>query len=218
MHSPPMDTIKYINQPIVRILALLFVMITGPVFAGPYCGEVDNTTFGPFDYTDPTKKEELKVVETHHFDRNVENLIAGTTSSIGGDLNYTLSAFPNHHKALHTLSRLALRDKISRPEGTRYTVLCYFDRAIRFKPKDPVVRVIFSNHLLKQNKLDMALEQLQIANDIEPDNPTTNYNLGLLYLKKRNYEKALLHAKKAYEQNFPLPGLKNKLVAAGKWK
>ncbi|MCB1949000.1 tetratricopeptide repeat protein [Nitrosomonas sp.] len=212
-----MNTKKLTEHPIIWILVFLLIL-TRPVFAGPYCGEVDNTTFGPFDYTDPTKKEELKVVETHHFDRNVENLISGTTSSIGGDLNYTLSAFPNHHRALHTLSRLALRDKTSRPEGTRYTVLCYFDRAVRFKPNDAVVRVIFSNHLLKENKLNMALEQLQIAVNIEPDNPTTNYNLGLLYLKKKNYEKALYHAKKAYAQNFPLPGLKNRLAAVGKWK
>lgn len=190
-----------------------------PVFADPYCGEIDEALFGPFDYTDPTKKEQLKIVEAHHFDRNVENLTSGVSSAfIGGELNYTLTAFPNHHKALHTLSRLALRSKTSKPEGAKYSVLCFFDRAIRFKPNDAMVRVIFSNHLLKENKLNMAMEQLQVAADIEPNNPTTNYNLGLLYIRKKNYEKALLHAKKAYAQNFPLPGLKNKLVAAGKWK
>ncbi|MCP5243631.1 MAG: tetratricopeptide repeat protein [Burkholderiales bacterium] len=213
-----MNTKKLKNQSNIWILVFLLIIIR-PVSADPYCGEVEEAGFGPFDYTDPTKKEQLNVVERHHFDRNVENLISGLSgANIGGDLNYTLIAFPNHHRALNAMSRLSLKTKTSKPRGAKYSVLCFFDRAIRFRPRDAMVRTVFSNHLLKENKLDMALEQLQIAADLEPDNPTTNYNLGLLYLKKKNYEKALYHAKKAYAQNFPLPGLRNRLVAAGKWK
>ena len=39
-----------------------------------------------------------------------------------------------------------------------------------------------------------------------------------MYVKKKEYEKASAHAQKAYALGFPLPGLKNKLKAAGKWK
>ena len=38
------------------------------------------------------------------------------------------------------------------------------------------------------------------------------------HLKKKEYEKASAHAQKAYALGFPLPGLKNKLKAAGKWR
>ena len=55
------------------------------------------------------------------------------------------------------------------------------------------------------------------AVELAPEDPTINYNAGLAYLKKKEYDKARQHAKKAYELGFPLPGLKNKLVEAGKW-
>jgi hypothetical protein len=36
-------------------------------------------------------------------------------------------------------------------------------------------------------------------------------------MQKKNYEQAKIYAKKAYELGFPLPGLKNQLIQAGKW-
>jgi len=158
------------------------------------------------------------MVERHHFTKEVEQLISGVTTAIGGDLDFVLRIFPNHHRALHAMSRLSLRDNAPKPAGAGYSALCYFDRAVRFKPNDAMVRSLFSNHLLKINKIDMALEQLLFASDIEPDNPTIQYNLGLLYLKKKDYDKASYFAKKAYAQDFPLPGLKNRLISLGKWK
>jgi Flp pilus assembly protein TadD len=71
--------------------------------------------------------------------------------------------------------------------------------------------------LLKAGKVDKALEQLQQAVELQPENPSANYNLGLLYVQKKDYEQARTYAKKAYELGFPLPGLKNQLKQAGKW-
>ena len=56
------------------------------------------------------------------------------------------------------------------------------------------------------------------ASRLAPEQATIQYNLGLMYVKKKEYEKASAHAQKAYALGFPLPGLKNKLKAAGKWK
>jgi Flp pilus assembly protein TadD len=39
------------------------------------------------------------------------------------------------------------------------------------------------------------LEQLQQAAQLEPDNPTSHYNLGLLYLKKKDFDSARASAK-----------------------
>jgi hypothetical protein len=37
-------------------------------------------------------------------------------------------------------------------------------------------------------------------------------------VKKKDYEQARTHARKAYDQGFPLPGLRNQLIQAGKWE
>jgi tetratricopeptide (TPR) repeat protein len=126
--------------------------------------------------------------------------------------------FPNHHRALAAMSKLSLRDKTLKPTGAKYSVECFFDRAIRFKPNDAVVRMIYGNHLLKTGKTDKATEQLKEAVNLDPENATINYNLGLLYMQRKNYEEARNYAKKAYELGFPLPGLKNQLMQAGKWE
>ncbi|GJL74787.1 tetratricopeptide repeat protein [Nitrosomonas sp.] len=198
-------------------VGLVFLLNAKILSASSICGDLEHQ-YGPYDYTDPGIRHTLKLVEHNHFTKEVEQLISGVTTSIGGDLAFVLAAFPNHHRALNAMSRLSLRDKTPKPIGASYSALCYFDRAVRFKPNDAMVRSIFSNHLLKINKIDMALEQLLFAVDIEPENPTIHYNLGLLYLKKRNYDKAVYFAKKAYAQDFPLPGLRKQLIALGKWR
>lgn len=199
------------------LIAANFIFITTLSQAEPICGNLDNGGNGPYDYTNP-QPAHLNLVEGHHFSKNVEMLISGDTGEIGHDLGFTLRAYPNHHRALDAMSRLSIRDRTPKPSGSIYTAMCWFERAIRFKPDDAMARLVFSNHLLKTNKTDMALEQLLIANNLEPDNPLTAYNLGLIYLKKKDYENAVQYAKKAYEQDFPLQGLKQQLRAAGKWR
>lgn len=65
------------------------------------CGSLQNA-FGPFDYRDPAARaESLQVVERYHFTADVEMLRRGKASAnVLDDLNYTLRAFPNHHRAL----------------------------------------------------------------------------------------------------------------------
>ena len=157
------------------------------------------------------------MVEQYHFTPDVEGLWRGNTGTIASDLNYTLMMFPNHHRALAAMGKLVLRDKTLKPSGAKYSIECYFDRAMRFRPNDGIVRMVYGNYLLKAGQTDKAIKELQIAVDLEPENPTINYNLGLLYLKQKNYEQAKTYAKKAYELGFPLPGLRNQLKQAGKW-
>lgn len=210
--------IDYIMKHFSILIALFFLLNATISQASSICGELDgNRGRGPFDYRNE-QRALLNTVEVHHFSKNVEQLIAPDTGTFGGDLDFVLSTFPNHHRALETLGRLSIRDRTPKPQGARFTTLCYFERAVRFKPDDAMVRLVFSNHLLKINKPDLALEQLLFAIDLEPDNPLTAYNLGLVYLKKRDYEKAVHFAKKAYAQDFPLQGLKQQLRSAGRWQ
>lgn len=200
------------------ISALLMIAVSTTLQAAPLCGEL-TTAYGPFDYTNSDdRQKKLPVVEQFHFTPNVEKLIKGQSASVAGDLNYTLITFPNHHRALASMVNLALRDKTSKPRDASYSIDCYFDRALRFKPTDGSVRMIYGNYLLKLGQQDKAIEQLNEAVRLQPENPNINYNLGLLYFQKKDYEQAKTYAKKAYELGFPLPGLKNKLMEAGKWE
>ncbi|MBN9132056.1 MAG: tetratricopeptide repeat protein [Nitrosospira multiformis] len=198
--------------PGIAILVISLISTDLHAASSAYCGEL---TSG-HDYISGDKHL-LGLVEQAHFTSNIENLRHGNSGSLGGELSYTLMMFPNHHRALAAFGKLSLREKTLKPVGAKYSVGCFFDRAIRFKPNDAIVRMVYGNYLLKAGKADEATEQLRIAVGLEPENPTINYNLGLLYLKQKDYEQAKTYAKKAYELEFPLPGLKNQLKQAGKW-
>ena len=186
---------------------------TGAADCPPY---VKHTLGG--DYTSAEDRSGLSVVEKFHFSRAVETLTQGMTGSLGGDISYTLEHFPNHHRALASMARLGVRLKSAQPVGARYTVSCFFERAIAFAPHDVTARMVYGNYLLAMGQDATALEQLEAASRLAPDQATIQYNLGLMYVKKKEYDKASAHAQKAYALGFPLPGLKNKLKAAGQWR
>jgi len=204
-------------------ISLIIILVVAPKLqaADNYCGELSPPEQnGPYDYTNPINRQNgnLSIVESNHFDRDVKNLVKGITGDLGGDIDYTLRSFPNHHPALQSMARLSLRDKEAKPEGSTYSVECWFERGIRFKPGDGMVRMIYAIYLLKLGGRHAdALEQYEVAISLEPGNANINYNLGLLYLKEKNYEQATVYAKKAYELGFPLPGLRNRLMKMGKW-
>jgi tetratricopeptide (TPR) repeat protein len=177
------------------------------------CGSLKNA-FGPFDYR-VERGEMLKVVEDHHFTPTVE---AAIDNSAGGDLDYTLRAFPNHHRALLSTMRYAFRQKTPKPYGMRYSVECWFDRAVRFRHDDTTVRMLYATFLYKSSLPKEAEAQLVQADQLAKDNGFTHYNIGLVYLEAGRYDKALEQAHKAIEFGFPRKELKDRLVAAGKWR
>ena len=199
------------------IAAIVLFSAAATLPAANYCGDLANP-IGPFDYRIKTENEEtLKQVEDRHFTPGFENLIADNRGYLGGEFDYTLRAYPNHHRALMAMAKLGMKEKTSRPQGARYSVECYFERAMRFRPDDGMVHLAYGIYLSKSGNPDKAIEQIIEADRLQPENSNINYNLGLLYFKKKNYEQARLHAKKAYASGFPLPGLKNMLTEAGKW-
>jgi tetratricopeptide (TPR) repeat protein len=197
----------------IRIF-LLCGSLLGQAQAANYCGPL-TTHYGPFDYRHDTGK--LIIVESAHFTPEVEAGLSGNTSYLGDDLNYTLQASPNHHRALATLSKLAVREKTVKVAHMKYPVACYFERAQRFAPDDGMVPSIYGGYLFALGKKDEALVAYKRAYAMLPDDAVVNYNLGLLFAERKDYAQALPLAEKAYSLGFPLPGLKNKLVAAGQW-
>ncbi len=174
--------------------------------------------YGPYDYrgADPYK---LGLVEGAHFTAPVEALIKGQSSTRAGpDLDYTLRAFPNHHRALLATVRYGEKYQTLNPPGMRYPVECWFERALRFRSDDHIVRMIYASFLGKQNRLADALDQLRLAESEAKNNPFTHYNIGLVYFDLKQYDKALVQAHRALELGFNRPELRDMLKNAGQWK
>lgn len=176
------------------------------------CPEATGLDGKLIDYNETTAPQ--RGAEAVHFKPETEALIEGSgTGSVIGDLNYILNIYPNHHRALWAVSRLQFKQG----KPTKPTAECLIQRAIRFKPQDPVVRTIYAAHLHKGGKLDEALQQYQVAEKINPNWSELQYNMGLLYFDLKQYAQAKQHAQRAYQQGYPLSGLRNKLKQVGQW-
>lgn len=192
------------------------LFLSGSVAAFEECGDLKTGGYGPFDYW--TDQGKLKIVEDFHFTPEVESLRKGKSGYIGGDLDYTLRAFPNHPRALMAMIKLGEKEKTNRPIGAGFSVFCYLDRAIRFRPEDATVRMIAATYLAKRGKHEEALKHLETAQQHGGENANLHYNIGLTYFELKRYDAALTHAHKAYRLGFQLPGLRNKLQRVGKWQ
>ncbi len=180
------------------------------------CGSIENP-YGPYDFRRDLDK--LPIVIRAHFTPEVQALIAGKSSSTpGGDIDYTLRAIPNHPQALLSMAALGDKERTDQPKGSRYTVDCWFDRAMRFRPDDHIVRMIYVNYLTKKMRRTEALAHLAIARKLADDNPISVYNVGLLYFDLQEYPLALEHAHKAHALGNPYLDLQEKLRAVGQWR
>ena len=101
--------------------------------------------------------------------------------------------------------------------GSNQTPDFVYRRAVNFAPADGMVHLLFGIYLEDSGRREEAIEMFDKAADLSPQNADINYNLGLMYLKVDQPEQAEMHASRAYERGYPLPGLRKKLVAAGIW-
>ena len=190
------------------------------------CGSVERKGggYGPYDYTNPSDfRDKLPVVDNFHFNARVESLIGGhkeDTLRPTGDLVYVLFAFPNHHRALNAMVRLSLKENTPKPAGSKFTIDCWLDRAMRWRPEDAMVRMIYGNYLssTRVKRYKDAIPHYELAEKHLKNKTNLYYNMGLLYFNLKDYAKARDYARKAYAGGFPLKGLKDLLVKAGKWE
>lgn len=218
MHFNPSK--KFIDQ-LVYLLMAIFASLPGYAQSdNSACGSLSvkrgGGGVGPFDYQ--TDKPSLEIVEKYHFTPAVEALIRGSTNALpGADLDYTLRAIPNHHRALMAMMRYGEKMKSPTPPGAHYSVECYFDRALRFRPNDTIARMLYATLLSKNARRPEAIQQLELATVAAAGNAFSHYNIGLIYFDLKDYDKALTQAHKAIALGFPQTALRDKLHSAGKW-
>ncbi len=203
------------------MLQTVFLLVAGLMpmavaFANP-CGELPvlGAGYGPFDYR--TDRDKVGPVEKFHFTPRVEALIGGATGQIGQDLEYVLDKFPNHHKALLAVMRLAERHKSLQLEAMTYPVECYFERALRFRSDDTVTRSMFAIYLGRLGRKDDALKELDFASKIAGDNALTHFNIGLVYTDLGAYPAAVASAQRAKALGLTRTELIDRLRQAGQW-
>jgi tetratricopeptide (TPR) repeat protein len=199
----------------VALAAVALAAVVPDACAFEACGPLENS-YGPYDYR--TQRDKLAIVERFHFTQPVQMLDEQRATNLGGNLDYTLRASPNHPGALWAMATLSLRQKRDRVSGAEYSIECYFDRAMRFAPTDGTVYMIYGNWLFKTGRRDKAIAEYQIAEKYAENNANLHYNLGLVYFDVGDYGKALAQAHIAYDLGFQLEGLRKKLTAAGKWR
>ena len=171
---------------------------------------LDSGDFGPYDYTDPAHQRFRPIVEEAHFSEDVETLRG--TNTIGEGMDYTLRKFPNHHRALYAMMRYQKREKDNlRRQSQLYTMDCYFKRALYFRPKDAIVHMLMAMNYHWNDDIDQSERKYKDALELKPNDPQINYNIGLLYYDKKDYDLAAKFAKVAYDAGYPLEGLRNKL-------
>jgi tetratricopeptide (TPR) repeat protein len=215
----------------------------GQTLAGKKCVGKEQG-FGPFDYTDPTyttpglytkhgssNESPLRFVEKAHFHPSIEQLqdeyvAKKLKKNLPSNIDYTLRAFPNHHRALYTLINYQMRH-ITKGQKTdpRLPKLaqqmpaaeCYFIRAEVFTDSDATVWMLHGLYLHRRGLYSDALEPYSKAVALAPNDAQIRYNLGLLYYDLGRYEDAREEAVKAKAMGYPMPGLIRKLERSGNW-
>jgi tetratricopeptide (TPR) repeat protein len=215
---------------LIAFLCLSFFLITANAKSAPWVGITlgggfctgKGQGFGPYDYRLRASMPEknLGLVERAHFNSNVERLVKGQSGDLIADIDYTLRAWPNHHRALKSIMRyqLELEAKIRKGKKPNTPVECYFQRAINFSPKDVTTLSLYGRFLRKSGHLQKAKQIYQKALKVAPKNRKIAYAYSFLLIDLKEYEEALKYARLVYEKGKAPNKLKNKLKKLGVWE
>lgn len=157
--------------------------------------------------------ELLITVEKYHLQQGIDKMRSRLYSAAWSDFNFILNYFPNHPRAL-----LLMSDLCEKWRNPKCNMDVFFDKAIRRSPENAGIHLTMGIYLQKRGKANEAIDSYKKSLEFNPGSANTHYNLGLAYVTQKQYALANEHAQQAYALGVDLPGLRNKLVAAGAWK
>lgn len=105
---------------------------------------------------------------------------------------------------------------VSRANGDGDAALNFYGIATQTHPGFPGGYQGTALVLQDRGNIDGAVQVLLEGNEATGGSSAEiHYFLGMAYLKEKDFDRAIEHAMRAYELGYPLPGLRNKLAAAG---
>ena len=164
--------------------------------------------------TTPQTAELLKNVEQFHIGPGRDRMKRKSYQGALEDFEFILNYFPNHPTALSLVSDLCdVRWKSPRCDSS-----LLFEKALRINPYASQTHVLYGLHLQRRDAGDRAIDAYKRAIELNPASMNAHYNLGFAYLDGKRFDLANFHAQAAYMLGYPLPGLRDKLTRAGRWK
>lgn len=224
--------VRTLHAAVAAACSVTLFFAAGAVHAGP---QVEGIALAPgcetirfkdgfISYNDPTKAWNIKDTNDNHCDRNVRNLTGNARHNkprgLMIDINWTLFRIPNHYECMSALVRYQTKKGYPFfPEERQFPrAECYIQGAINIWPNDPKLWFMLGYYYQRAHRPEDSIKAYAKVLDLSPSYLDAHYNLGLLYTEAQDYQKALEHARIAYDKGYPLPGLKHKLERAGVWE
>ncbi|MCB1737315.1 MAG: hypothetical protein KDI42_04235 [Gammaproteobacteria bacterium] len=189
------------------------------------CGSLQNAV-GPYDYREAQSERArgnlgnpsasaLIGIDNKYLSDEVQTL-ASRDAALSIDL--ALRAFPNHPRALWAAVRNERRQGPPKYGARdRLSVACYIERALTVAGDDGLVWMLWGIYLHQNKAYRDAVVKYRHALELGVESAELNYNLGLALLKVDDVQGALAQARLAYSRDYPLNGLKRKLIKLGVW-
>ena len=166
----------------------------------------------PKDYRKVSDKWR-RTIDRHHFDSHSAAFLArrlkvpagqtGQYQPPSAGFDYTLWGLPNHPRALAAIEKLAFENKTDKLPKMLLPARCYFERAIRFYPDDPVPHA------------EKAVFHVERADTLSKSSSEIDVYLAWSLIEIGKYEDATKYAKRLYSKGYPLQGLRNRLRREG---
>jgi tetratricopeptide (TPR) repeat protein len=132
------------------------------------------------------------------------------------EISYTFDRIPDSSPIYPTVAVNMARARLER--GQPEDAIAAVQHAVETHPQDPRPYIGMAVIYRDMKKLDLARDALLKGDEaVGGASAEIQYTLGLIYFELDDKENALAYARKAYDKNYPLPGLQQKLKRAGYW-
>lgn len=132
------------------------------------------------------------------------------------EISYTYERIPETSPIYPTVAVNMARARLE--VGQRDEAIAVAEHTAQVRPQDARAYIGLAVIYREMKKLDLARDALVKGDTAtEGSSAELQYTLGLVYFELDDKEKALEYARKAYDKDYPLPGLQQKLKRAGYW-